>query len=497
MKRTGCKGTMEKKLFFKPENAWVGDLIPYYEDGVYYGFYLHDPRCKKGEYAEETTWHLISTRDFVNVEYHGEAIARGDDSRPNRNAYTGSVIKDKEGMYHAFYTGYNADIKIDGKSVQTVMQAVGKDLFHLETAEDFIFTADDEIYESFDWRDPYVFYDEESDCYKMLLAARKKGAGALRGGCIALCTSKDLYHWKRELPFYDPQRYVTMECPEVFQMGGWYYLGFSTFSDRFCTHYRKSRSLNGPWIIPKDDVYDCRANYAIKTAGNGTERYAFGWIASKKGNTDDGPWEWGGTMDFQQIHQDEETGDLYIEPTKAEAAWCSEKAELTEETVFGGTLKTEAEATVLCTDHSELASVLYDLPETDGAFSIHAELEYDSDQEFGIALHTDAGMEQGYFLRIRPSQHLIAWDLWPRKEQGMYQWQIDGDIPYQIETSRYLPKAEKYDLLLIKEGDICVVYVNGKTALSTRLYDHSRGKAGIYITQDEIRIRSLEFLTAR
>ena len=152
---------------------------------------------------------------------------------------------------------------------------------------------------------------------------------------------------------------------------------------------------------------------------------------------------------------------------------------------------------MLCTDHSELASVLYDLPETDGAFAIHAELEYDSDQEFGIALHTDAGMEQGYFLRIRPSQHLIAWDLWPRKEQGMYQWQIDGDIPYQIETSRYLPKAEKYDLLLIKEGDICVVYVNGKTALSTRLYDHSRGKAGIYITQDEIRIRSLEFLTAR
>lgn len=487
---------MKNKLFFKPTDAWVGDLIPYYEDGVYYGFYLHDPRCRKDEYAEETTWHLVSTKDFVNLEYHGEAIARGDDSKPNKNAYTGSVIRDKEGKYHAFYTGFNADIKIDGKSVQTVMQAVGDDLFHLKTVEEFIFTADDDIYESFDWRDPYVFYDEDAGCYKMLLAARKKGAGELRGGCIALCTSQDLYHWKREKPFYDPQRYVTMECPEVFRMGDWYYLGFSTFSDRFCTHYRKSRSLNGPWIIPKDDVYDSRANYAIKTAGDGTQRYAFGWIASKKGDIDNGPWEWGGTMDFHRIRQDAETGDLFVEPTEAEAAYCSRKAELTGETVFAGNVTTEKEKAVLKTDQSELAALLYDLPKTSGAFAVRAELEYSSEQEFGIALHTDEGMEQGYFLRICPSQHLMAWDMWPRKEQGMYQWQIDGDIPYQIETSRYIPKAEKYELLLIKEGDICVVYLNGKTALSARLYDHKGGKAGIYITQDEIKIQKLEFLTA-
>lgn len=241
----------------------------------------------------------------------------------------------------------------------------------------------------------------------------------------------------------------------------------------------------------------CAASfYAIKTAGDGTQRYAFGWIASKKGDIDNGPWEWGGTMDFHRIRQDAETGDLFVEPTEAEAAYCSRKAELTGETVFAGNVTTEKEKAVLKTDQSELAALLYDLPKTSGAFAVRAELEYSSEQEFGIALHTDEGMEQGYFLRIRPSQHLMAWDMWPRKEQGMYQWQIDGDIPYQIETSRYIPKAEKYELLLIKEGDICVVYLNGKTALSTRLYDHKGGKAGIYITQDEIKIQKLEFLTA-
>ena len=35
------------RLFYRPENAWVGDLIPYYENGMFYAFYLHDPRKEK------------------------------------------------------------------------------------------------------------------------------------------------------------------------------------------------------------------------------------------------------------------------------------------------------------------------------------------------------------------------------------------------------------------------------------------------------------------
>lgn len=48
-----------KKLLYRPKDAWVGDLIPYYENGTFYGYYLHDPRIRDKEYAEETTWHVI------------------------------------------------------------------------------------------------------------------------------------------------------------------------------------------------------------------------------------------------------------------------------------------------------------------------------------------------------------------------------------------------------------------------------------------------------
>ena len=131
-----------RRLFYKPENAWVGDLIPYYENGTYYGFYLHDPRIRDKEYAEETTWHLIETKDFVNLDYKGESIARGGIHDANKNAYTGSVIKcEKDGLYHVFYTAYNEDFKLRGKTIQSVMQATGKNLENLKSNQGMKFDA--------------------------------------------------------------------------------------------------------------------------------------------------------------------------------------------------------------------------------------------------------------------------------------------------------------------------------------------------------------------
>lgn len=471
-----------EKLFYKPEHAWVGDLIPYWEDDIFYGFYLHDPRIKDKEYAEETTWHLVTTKDFINLEYKGEAIERGGDDKPNKNIYTGSVIKDKDGIYHAFYTAYNADIKINGKSVQSVMQATGTDLLHLETKEDFLFVADGVRYEEFDWRDPYVFWNEEEGCYYMLLAARLKDGGYLRGGCVALCKSEDLMHWTYEEPFYAPNMYVTMECPEVFRMGDYWYLVFSTFSDRFITHYRISRNLNGPWRIPEDDVFDTRADYAIKTASDGKRRYAFGWIASKYGNRDFGPWEWGGTMVFHELIQEKGTGELKVRAVPALKEFYSRKFPDCPVIIFNG--KGEENNNVVSLSSGTLGAALYEIPED--CFSVEMDVHVEDAFEFGVALHVDAWMEQGYFLKMNTKKGEAAWDMWPRTEQGMYQWQIKGDVPYQVETARRLPKSSDYHILIVREDDICIVYINDEVALSTRMYDHKGGHAGIYVVQGHV-----------
>lgn len=473
-------------LFYRPEKAWVGDLIPYYENGTFYAYYLHDPRMLEGKYAEETTWHLVTTKDFVHIDYKGEAIKRGTNEEYNLNNYTGSVIKDNQGKYHAFYTAFNENKPyVNGKSVQLVMKAVGDSLCELETDIDFLFPSDGIIYEEFDWRDPFVFWVEEEQCYFMLLASRRQGAGDLRGGCISLSKSKDLNNWEYCEPFYDPKMYITMECPEVFKMGDFWYLVFSTFSDRFTTHYRYAKSLDGPWIIPEDDVFDTRSNYAIKTASDGKRRIAFGWVASKEEENDFGPWDWGGTMIFHELIQNPQTGKLKAVMIDTIGEYFKGKSELSAP-VFYNNRSEDAEKVKSDT----LGALLFDSPKD--TFSLTLDFNVLEAKEFGVVLHVDEGMESGYFLRMLPEQNLIAWDLWPRAEKGGYQWQIKGDIPYQVETSRLLPKADHYHVKIIREGSMCVVYVNDEIALSTRLYNHNGKKLGLYVVQGELQLNQIE-----
>lgn len=93
--------------------------------------------------------------------------------------YTGSVIKAPNGMYHLFYTGQNPlnpDLSQEGKPLQYILHAVSNDLKVWEKHYETAFSAPKGIFEPHDWRDPFVFYQEESGEYYMLLAARLKGA---------------------------------------------------------------------------------------------------------------------------------------------------------------------------------------------------------------------------------------------------------------------------------------------------------------------------------
>ena len=470
-------------ISYKPSDAYVGDVIPYFENGKYYAYYLHDPRnCGAGIYAEDTTWHLATTEDGLVFKDEGRILPTGDETTPYLNNYTGSVIKHSDGRYYAFFTAFNElndSYKVNGKAVQSVMMAVGDTPEKLEIVNDFRLLGDDNIYEVYDWRDPYVFYSEDDQCYLMLLCARRKGSGYHRGGCIGLCKSKDLVSWEYAEPFYEPGMYITMECPEVFRMGGRWYLVFSTFSDRFLTHYRYSDSLSGPWIIPAEDSLDCRSDYAIKTAGDDKERLAFGWIATKLGKRDEGPYEWGGTMIAHRLTADTETGLLKVSMLPS-----VDKLFLKKAVPSVSVLNATYSDSVLSS--SGMGAILHEVDE--GPFMIDFELEADC-HEFGLFLGADEKLEEGYQIRLRNG--ILSLDRWPRKEQGRYQWQIDGDIPFAIETVRYFDQAiRNFNIKVIRDDEILIVYLNDSIVLSTRIYGHKKGLAGVYVAGGSIKIGS-------
>ncbi|GJM78847.1 hypothetical protein HMSSN139_13430 [Paenibacillus sp. HMSSN-139] len=306
-----------KKVFYKPKDGWVGDVIPFYDNGEYKLYYLHDQR-DGGDYGNHTTWNLIATKNGLDFDDYGVALPNGAETEPDRNAYTGSVIKDQNGKYHLFYTGHNPNPEfcVDGKPLQVVLKATGTDGIHWTKEADFKLYGDGVIYEQFDWRDPFVFFNEERQEYWMLVTSRQMNSSEKKGGCIALLASEDLEHWHYRKPFYSPDKYITMECPDYFQMGDWHYLVYSTFSEKFVTHYKKSKSIDGVYTSPIPDTFDGRGFYAAKTASDGRKRFAFGWVPSKQGASDYGDWEWAGTLVVHEVYPND-NGDLLVRMPQA------------------------------------------------------------------------------------------------------------------------------------------------------------------------------------
>ena len=105
------------------------------------------------------------------------------------------------------------------------------------------------------------------------------------------------------------------------------------------------RVWTGPWMIPEDDVFDTRADYAIKTASDGEHRYAFGWIASKYGNCDFGPSGDGAeTMVLHELVQDQATGALKVKVIPGIRDYYTKENEITQITSYNCELYKEKNA---------------------------------------------------------------------------------------------------------------------------------------------------------
>lgn len=205
---------------YKPEASWVGDVIPFYHEGKYCICYLNEKRLD-GIPAEKTAWHMVETTDFCRYTKKGVVLQAGTDEEIDRSCYTGSVIQGNDGSLHLFYTAVNAKddyFKENGRPLQNIVHAIGTDIMSINKDREFLLRADG-FCDIYDWRDPFVFYSEEDQCYIMLVSTRNKQADLRRGGQLYSLKSKDLREWGNGTVFYAPGMYTMLECPECFRWG--------------------------------------------------------------------------------------------------------------------------------------------------------------------------------------------------------------------------------------------------------------------------------------
>ncbi|MEV4737453.1 MULTISPECIES: glycoside hydrolase [unclassified Microbacterium] len=467
---------MDQRGFYQPHRAWVGDVIPWQEEGVFHLYYLHETRRVP---KDGMPWRRISTENLIDFREHHDGIASGGADSDDFNVYTGSIVRDEDGLHHAFYTGQNPDrLGPDGLPLQLVMHATSTDgmaTWNRHPEHTFGATGG---YETADWRDPFVFRDEREGLWRMLITARHDDGPHRRRGVIAQCTSRDLAHWEPAAPFWSPRRCVAHECPEVFRWGDWWYLVSSEFSDAFVTRYRMARSLDGPWIVPTHDTLDSRAFYAAKSASRGDRRLFFGWIATREGGADDGAWQWAGTMSVIEAEQRAD-GTLAFHPTSELRATFGAPTALLP---AGTALSAPDGYRQMLSEHA-----------VDESFRLVARFRTDDDtRECGVVLRVGDDEDSGYVLRLEPHRGRLVFDRWPRRATGTEQWQISGDVPFLIELERPVDLGPGEHVLdVIVDGELCVATVDDSVVLSTRLYDHPSGRVGVFVGEGEATVLDL------
>jgi len=416
------------------------------------------------------SWFHVVTKDFVNFVDLGEAIPHGSEVEQDLNVFTGCVLQ-AGGRFHIFYTGHNT---VDnGLPNQVIMHATSTDLLSWEKDTGFLLQADPNRYEMDDWRDPFVFWNEKEGEYWVLIAARTRRGPKSRRGCIGLARSRDLANWEVVDPFWSPRLYYTHECPDLFRWGQYWYLVYSTFTERFATHYRVSETLKGPWTAPTNDTFDGRAFYAAKTAAGGTarsRRFAFGWNPTRKGDTDDGSWQWGGNLVVHELLQRADGSLDVILPREITKAFGSRKRAIPGKGIGSYDLR-GGEVTLRAPDRFAWLS-LGRMPDPS---LVGCKVSWGPNtRSCGIMINAYENMDSYYQVRLEPGRDRMVFDRWPRA----------GDQPFMAERPLDLSRGSS-SLTVLTEDTMVEIYADNRVALSIRAYNRRGGFLGVFVSEGE------------
>ena len=440
-------------------SGYVGDVMPYYENGKFHLYFLHDAKSKPvGEGFHDI--HSFETTDFVNFQYNGREIPYGKTGEADFGVGTGSLVK-YNNVYYYYYSGHNENAAfMQNNPRESVLLATSTDLKTWTKIPSFKITAPIGYYD-YEFRDPHVFYNTDDGKYWMLISAQTSDRKAVI--LKMTTTNPQTGKWVAEGNLYtSSENYIMLECSDMFKIGNYWYLFFSeSWSSTPGTHYRVSTSANGPWTTPENDRLDGSYLYAAKTAADGTNRYLFGWAARKSPENNTGSKEWAGNLITHQIIQNSD-GTLSVKQPDNVAAVFSESATLSAEKTTG-TVSQKGTNFTLGTDALATFSKLK------MANLISFDLKYFSTGQTGVILAHDTDNQNGIRIALEPENSRLA------------AYTISGGTEQLVNTHTVnLSAQQSHSVKIAISNDICVVYVDNKIAFTNRVYSVNGSRWSIF-----------------
>ncbi|MBM7420255.1 MULTISPECIES: glycoside hydrolase family 32 protein [Chryseobacterium] len=443
-------------------SGYVGDVMPYYENGKFHLFFLHDAKTKPaGEGFHDI--HSFETSNLTDFSYQGRMIPYGKSNEPDFAVGTGSMIK-VGNTYYYYYTGHNATGSfLQDNPRESILLATSTDMKNWTKIKSFKMTAPIGYYD-FEFRDPHVFYNEQESKYWMLISAQNDGD---RKAVILKMTTTDPAsgNWVSEGTIYTssaPENYIMLECPDLFKMGNYWYLLFSeNWSSTTGTQYRMSTSPNGPWIKPADPRFDGSYLYAAKTASDGINRYLFGWTARKVPESNSGGKDWAGNLVTHQLVQNAD-GTLGVKQPQAISSLFTQSTTLTLEKASGNATQNGNSISIGNNGVATFANLKV-------ANQINFDLKISNSGSSGLILAHDVDQGNGMKIAFEPKfNRIAAYSMVNGTENfdNLYAMTFDPDHTYKINVTI--------------SNNVCIVYIDNKVAFSSRVYNVNAKKWSLF-----------------
>lgn len=447
--------------FFLPEmdgtkQPYVGDPMPYYEDGVYYIYYLKD-----GGDSFNHSIYLATTTDFTSyTEYADPVLEASRSGGQDSWVGTGSVVK-VEDQYYMFYTGHNSSGAMPFK--EKIMVAVGDTPTAFTKLDGWEITPDSSLGQKNDFRDPQAYYDPETGIISMTITASQGNVARILKYSVTADLQTSTYDG---IIFSNPVGdFWNLECTDTFRMGDTWYVTYSAQDDTLW--YASSENRYGPYSEPQR--LEGKLFYAAKHVEDGENSYMVGWARrSESPSSTQDVAAWGGNLVVQKIVQKED-GSLVLAPVDSLVEQFDERRPLL---VDGSHVFQNAGSRYSYSD----VFTCYE------SYLLTGEFSYTGNGSFGLAFDFNGKENKYKMISISPSENKL-------------QLLFNAGDTLIAENQIELEKGKTYSFTYIQEGSVGVFYLDGIAALTVRIYGASGKPVMLFAENNGVLFTSLRQYT--
>lgn len=456
------ENTYEYRLNFLPgvdgeSQPYVGDVMPYYEDGVFYLYYLKD-----GGDSFNHSVYLATTTDFVSYkEIDKPVLEASEGNKQDLWIGTGSIVK-LDNRYCFFYTGHTDDASHE--YAEKIMLAVSDNPYKFDKVEGWEITPPEELGQKRDFRDPQVYYDANTNKLYMTVTAAKDGVASI----LKYTMNTELTDIKYEgVLLTDPTgEFWNLECSDCFKIGSKWYITYSAQDDTLW--YAVADSRFGEYSTPVR--MDGKLFYAAKHISDGTNNYMVGWTRrSEAPATVQELTAWAGNMSVHRLFQNAD-GTLCLAPVEnIENAFDKQKALLvgSDEISIRSFIKSE---------HKKVFNSCE-------RFMLKGKFSFKGTGSFGLEFCCGVNAKDNRLISINPSGETVT-------------LAFNNGKKVMAQTTVKLEKNTEYSFTYIQEGSAGAFYIDDLCALTVRIYGTGDNPISLFSKGNNVAFSDLKEFTS-